>query len=152
MKAILLMILSVLHVQLVGGQVEGIPIRLELYRYVTHPDYVEVQIWYSQTCLTDAEGRCTFEIGETEGGLRGRLTIGEYGQRDVIWPGGDLSLMLNTAEVSESESKPYDFQEPAERLVVRRAGRGWLTVLLVILILAVSFLMLFLYRSEEERR
>lgn len=148
MKAISALILSILHVQLIGAQIEGVPVRLELYHYVLHEEYVEVQVWYSEDCVTDATGRCTFEIGETETGLRGRLWVGEA-WRDVIWPGGELTLSLDVTAVAAGESAPYDFQEePDVPVVVHRAGRAWAPVAIVLLILVWCFVVIWIYKQS----
>ncbi len=74
-----------------GNPMHGVQVELVLYDFKLISGQTLVQKTFSDQCTTDQNGECTIVIGETSGLLRGRLDLGKYGGRDVIWPGGALN-------------------------------------------------------------
>ena len=77
-------------------------------------------------CTTDQAGRCQILIANptwgADGLIRGRLDLGPYGSRSLIWAGGPLEIFL-WLDVNEkldipTESDPYEGQEPHDGLPV----------------------------------
>jgi hypothetical protein len=91
--------------------ISGMEIKLELYTYAGQ----EANIWFEENCQTDINGACKFEIesAPSDGGfLRGTLQVGDFGLRDVIWPGGELKLTIPTDQIGiGQEAAPYEFQQ-----------------------------------------
>jgi hypothetical protein len=130
-------IASSLHVTVVdqsGSPMPGVPVTLDLYFYsYVAPDQMEVRGAFSDGCTTDDHGRCVIVIGETDTILRGYLDLGEYGGRDVFWPGGELSLTIRIEDEKIKigrEAAPYELQEKDDSLIVRRIPWVWIIAIL----------------------
>jgi hypothetical protein len=98
-----------------SNPMQGVRVELVLYDFKLISGRTQVQKTFSDHCITDLNGECTIEIGVTRGSLRGRLSLGKYGGRDVIWPGGELNapimVDLKNNRVKGTEAGAYDFQE-----------------------------------------
>ena len=129
--------------------ISGVEIKLVLYTQQGQ----EVTPWFEESCQTDLDGACLFEIENPppDGGiLRGTLKIGDFGVRDVIWPGGLLELTIPTDQIGVGrEAAPYEFQEEDGGVaIVQRSGLP-LYALLVLLLLA-GLLWYFYQQSRKE--
>jgi hypothetical protein len=106
-----------------GDPMQGVKVELVLYDFKLFSGQTQVQKTFSDRCTTDQNGECTIVIGETSGLLRGRLDLGKYGGRDVIWPGGALNapvlVDLENNRVKGTEAEPYDFQEKDGGVTIR---------------------------------
>lgn len=81
-----------------GLPVAGLPLRFQ-----TEDGRVD------QTCRTDLDGKCRFEVAAQVPIVRGTLTVGSYAQRDVTWSGTSMVLTLRMdALAPDTESRPYD--------------------------------------------
>ena len=125
---------SSVHVMLkdaAGDPLAGVRVTLVLYDISISAEQMEARQIFSGHCRTDQNGECTIQIGETNGVLRGRLDLGRYGGRDVIWPGGALHapvlVDLEHSRVKGSEAGPYDFQEKDGGVPLRH-GTPWLVI------------------------
>jgi len=111
-----------------GVPMQGVRVELVLYDFKLMAGQTQAQKTFSDHCTTDLNGECTIVIGETRGLLRGRLDLGKYGGRDVIWPGGALEapvlVDLEQDRVKGTEAGPYDFQEKDGGVAVRE-GNPW---------------------------
>ena len=135
-----LITISSVHVLVIdaeGVRLSDVQVELVLYEYRENSGQTEVQVTFSDRCQTDQSGECTIMIGETSGLLRGRLDLGKYGGRDVIWPGGVLDapiqVDLKNNTVKGTEAKPFDFQEEDGGVRVQ-SGTPWLVILMSTLI------------------
>jgi hypothetical protein len=127
-------------VHILAADAEGNPlphVRVELVLYEFRPGQTEVREIFSGRCSTDQNGECMIGIGETSGLLRGRLELGRYGGRDVIWPGGVLTapvlVDLQNKRVKGTEVGAYDFQEKDGGITIQ-TGTSWLSILAATLI------------------
>lgn len=125
---------SSMHVRVMDAEGQALPnVRVELILYEFRSGKAEARIAFSEHCTTDQNGECGISIGETSGMLRGRLDLGEYGGRDVIWPGGvlDVPVMvdLENMRVKGTEAGPYDFQERDGGVLIRRTP--WAAIVIV---------------------
>jgi hypothetical protein len=148
-----------LAVELVNYQrqpLAGETITLTLYR--VGPNALEE--WPAGECLTDAAGKCRIDIGwlapkDASGFLRGRVTVGEYGQRSLIWPGGalEVKLWLNAqGQLDVPGEGPLDTDDAAGALPFvppQTLPRilGWLAALLL-----GGLLIWFLYRKAKSQK
>jgi len=105
--------LAELRVRLVdaqGAAVAGVTVTLQLYTF----ERGVARVWQEAACVSDAGGECRFAIPvpPPDGGLlRGVVTVEGYGKRDVLWPGGELSLTLRLDRLEEGrEAGPYEGQ------------------------------------------
>ena len=99
-----------------GDPLAGVKASLFLYQFKD----TEAEVIPSGNCRTDENGRCQISITQKaprdQGGfLRGYLVVGEYGQRTLLWPGGQLEVNVwldqaGSLDVAR-ESKPYDWQK-----------------------------------------
>lgn len=115
--------------------ISGVEISLALYIY----EGQEAILWFEENCQTDADGHCLFQIESTppDGGfLRGTLQVGDFGLRDVIWPGGELKLTVPTDQIGfGQEAVPYEFQpEDGGVEIVQRDGLPLYALLLFFLL------------------
>jgi hypothetical protein len=125
----------------------GIQITLKTYEYREGEAFLIEDV----NCKTDSAGACTLllEKPNTPGMQRGTLQIGDYGTRDVIWPGGMLDLQIPLDQVNFGrEAAPYEYLSEDGGVVVH-AGRFPLYGLVMILILAA--LVAWLYQRAKER-
>ncbi len=106
-----------------GNPMHGVQVELVLYDFKLISGQTQVQKTFTDQCTTDQNGECTIVIGETSEILRGRLDLGKYGGRDVIWPGGALNapvlVDLENNRVKGTEAGPYDFQEKDGGVMIR---------------------------------
>ena len=131
---------SSVHVLVVDAEGEPLPdvrVELVLYDFESGSGQTQARKTFSDRCTTDQNGECTIMIGETRGVLRGRLDLGKYGGRDVIWPGGALDapvmVDLEKSRVKGTEAGPYDFQEKDGGVPIRQTP--WLAIGIVGLIM-----------------
>jgi hypothetical protein len=121
-----------------GNPMPGVQVSLVLYDFETKLGQTEAREVFSDQCRTDSNGECTIRIGETSGVLRGRLELGKYGGRDVIWTGGVLDapvlVDLKQKRVKGMEAGPYDFQEKGDGILIRKET-SWLAILIVTTVL-----------------
>ena len=119
-----------------GNPMQGVRVELVLYDFEFNSGQTQVHKTFSDQCTTDLNGECTIVIGETRGLLRGRLDLGKYGGRDVIWPGGALNapvlVDLENNRVKGTEAGPYDFQEKDGGVAVRE-GMPWFALAAAVL-------------------
>ena len=105
------------------GPRPGVPLRLELYTYQQRRGVTVAVRWYSRETASDADGRAVFLAPEAPDGgiLRGTLWVDEI-PRPVMWPGGDLTLGLHLAHITDGmEAEPFEGEQPgAAPLVVSR--------------------------------
>jgi hypothetical protein len=98
-----------------GNPMQDVKVELVLYDFELNQEQTKALPTFSDHCTTDQNGECWILIGETSGFLRGRLDLGKYGGRDVIWPGGMLNapvlIDLKNNRVKGTEAEPFDFQE-----------------------------------------
>lgn len=133
------------NVTLTDGAGSPLPnVKIRLFFYERTSEYVVQEVLIGR-CRTNDDGRCSISFQEgpqdASGFYRGYLKIGLYGQKSLLWPGGQLeaNVWLNTAgEVHSSrEDKPYDWQEPGKETVSvdaqAREGVGRLVAVIVIL-------------------
>ena len=110
-----------------GKPMPEVRVTLVLYEF----SLTEIRETFSARCTTDAQGECTILIGETSGLLRGRLDLGKYGGRDVIWPGGALTapvvIDVQNRRIKGTEAQPYDFQEKESALTIQKDS-PWLLI------------------------
>jgi len=128
--------------------VEGLHLILTTYTY----EESEAIIRETLTCETDLDGACTLllEKPNQEGMQYGTLQIGEYGTRDLTWPGGMMTLVIPLGQVSFGrEAAPYDFQAEDGGVTVHRRGFPLYAVLMAIL-LAVIFWLVYRYSKKSE--
>ena len=119
-----------------GVPMHGVRVELVLYDFKLSAGQTQAQKTFTDHCTTDLNGECTIVIGETRGLLRGRLDLGKYGGRDVIWPGGALEapvlIDLEQDRVRGTEAGPYDFQEKDGGVAVRE-GIPWFALAAAVL-------------------
>ena len=99
--------------------VSGIHVVLETFEY---QDGEAFQI-ESQTCTTDKSGNCTLllEKPNTNGMQRGTLQIGDYGIRDLVWPGGIQKISIPVDQLDFGrEAAPYEYLPEDGGVVVHR--------------------------------
>ncbi len=117
-----------------GNPLPGLQVKLVLYDFENRDGQIEVRKTFSDRCTTDQNGECTIMIGETDGVLRGRLDLGRYGGRDVIWLGGVLNapvlIDLGSHWVKGTEAGPYDFLQKDEGVSIQQ-GPPWIAILIV---------------------
>ena len=84
----LLLLGGVIHVQVEGANVTGLPVSF----YLESGEAVG-------ECLTDANGRCDIVVTDVDGGdvglIRGYLSVGNAGYRSIVWPGGAVDVALS---------------------------------------------------------
>ena len=135
-----------------GYPMQGVKVELVLYDFKLISGQTQVQKTFSDHCTTDQNGECLILIGGTSGLLRGRLDLGKYGGRDVIWPGGALNapvlVDLKNNRVKGAEAGPFDFQEKDGGVVIQN-GTPWLSILLATLIVGVIVFWAYV-RSRKE--
>lgn len=149
-------LLLVLQANLTGIQISilpskdispvGIQITLKTYEYSEGEAFLIERV----NCKTDSAGICTLllEKPNTTGMQRGMLQIGDYGTRDVLWPGGMLTLQIPLDQVNFGrEAAPYEYLPEDGGLIVHQ-GRFPLYALAMIVILAV--LVWWLYRHAQQ--
>jgi hypothetical protein len=128
--------------------ISGMEITLALYTY----EGQEATIWFEDHCQTDSDGRCLFQIENAppDGGfLRGTLQIGDFGLRDVTWPGGELKLTVPTDQIGFGrEAVPYEFQKKDGGVETVQSDRLPLYTLLVAVLLA--GLVFVVYREAQK--
>jgi hypothetical protein len=128
--------------------ISGMRIKLELYTY----EGQEAHIWFEENCQTDVNGHCLFQIESAapDGDfLRGTLQVGNFGLRDVIWPGGELKLTIPTDQIGfGQEAAPYEFQEKDGGVETIQSNRLPLYSLLVALLL--GGLVFAMYRQAQK--
>lgn len=126
----------------------GVRVELILYRQ-------EGLAWLAETaggCVTDAGGRCEIH-GQAEvwkdGLMRGMLDAQGYGQRPVIWRGGDIKVEIPMNETLHVDGR-YDYLSSDESAApaLRSEPRGGL----ISLFAAVLFLALTLAIHRKARR
>jgi hypothetical protein len=109
-------------------------------------------VWFEESCQTDLDGACVFEIESPppDGGiLRGTLKIGDFGVRDVTWPGGPLKLTIPTEQIGVGrEAAPYEFQAEDGGVAVVQGKNLPLYALLILLLLA--GLLYFVYQKSRK--
>jgi hypothetical protein len=115
--------------------IAGLPIDLVVF----HPEpggWREEQV---SRCETSPDGTCLLH-GETvpwaDGLVRGYLRVGGFGNRALIWPGGDLSLQIQVESLAVTEQR-YDHhpagQDQAPVLLdPRQPAWGWLGMALLV--------------------
>ena len=128
--------ISSVHVSVADAQGVPLPdvqVKLVLYEYRSNS---AVQITFSDSCSTDQNGECTILIGETTGLLRGRLDLGKYGGRDVIWPSGVLNapilVDLENNRVKGAEAQAFEFQEKDGGVRIE-SEVSWFRILIMVL-------------------
>lgn len=129
--------------------VEGLHLTLTTYTY----DKGEAVIRETITCETDSQGACTLLLVRPEqGGMqRGSLRIGEHGTRDLIWPGGMLSLVIPLEQVGFGrEAAPYDFQREDGGVPVRKRAFP-VYALLMGAFLLLLFSQIYRYAKTQEK-
>lgn len=135
-----------------GAPLADVRVELVLYEYQFNSGQAEAQPVFSDQCVTDRNGECTIVIGETRGLLRGRLDLGKYGGRDVIWPGGALNapvlVDLKNKRVKGTEAGAYDFQEKDGGVAIQH-GTPWLVILTAAMMVCGIVLRAYL-RSRKE--
>jgi len=116
-----------------GKPLADVRVELVLYAFESNSGQMQARKTFSDHCATDQNGECTIVIGETRGILRGRLDLGKYGGRDVIWLGGALEapvmIDLEKSRVKGTEAGPYDFQEKDGGVPIRQTP--WLAIMIV---------------------
>ncbi len=135
-----------------GNPMQGVRVELVLYDFKLISGRTQAQNTFSDHCNTDQNGECWILIGETSGLLRGRLDLGKYGGRDVIWPGGELNapimVGLKNNRVKGTEAGAYDFQEKDGGVTI---GQGIPWILIILATLIVSGIVFRAYvRSRQE--
>jgi hypothetical protein len=129
--------------------ISGVEIKLVLYTQQGQ----EVTPWFEESCETDLDGACLFEIESPppDGGiLRGTLKVGDFGVRDLTWPGGLLELTIPTDQIgSGREAVPYEFQAEDGGVDVVQ-GKGLPLYALLILLLLTGLLWYFYQQSRKE--
>lgn len=149
-------LLLVLQANLTGVQISilpsedispaGIQITLKTYEYREGEAFLIERV----NCTTNSAGTCTLllkkpNIAEMQ---RGTLQIGDYGARDVIWPGGMLDLQIPLDQVNFGrEAAPYEYLPEDGGLAVHE-NRFPLYALVMILILIA--LLGWLYRHAQQ--
>ena len=101
----------------VGNPLSNVKIRLFLYQSKSDYEVSEILIG---DCRTDKNGQCSISFQDaphdSSGFYRGYLQIGKYGQKNLLWPGGQLDAIVwldaESKVYSPRESEPYDWQEP----------------------------------------
>jgi len=78
-----------------GKPLEGIKISLFLYDF----QGASLSAQYMGSCQTNNYGICTILVPayaprDSSGFYRGYLTVGHYGRRSVLWPGGDFAVSV----------------------------------------------------------
>ena len=135
-----------------GYPMQYVKVELVLYDFKLISGQTQVQKAFSDHCTTDQNGECWILIGETSGLLRGRLDLGKYGGRDVIWPGGALNapvlVDLKNNRVKGAEAAAFDFQKKDGGVVIQN-GTPWLSILLATLIVGVIVFWAYV-RSRKE--
>ena len=126
----------------------GIAVELTLYAQ-------EGSAWQTQKggeCVTTADGRCeirgrTAEIWP-DGLIRGTLEIEGYGERPVIWRGGNISLEIDMNEALHVDG-PYDYLDDDNAApILENEPRGGLSSLIVAIVFLV--LTLTIYRKTRK--
>ncbi len=129
--------------------ISGVTTTLTLYTYQDQ----KAKVWFEESCQTDLDGACLFEIESAppDGGiLRGTLKVGDFGVRDVIWPGGLLKLTIPTDQIGIGrEAAPYEFQAEDGGVAVVQ-GKGLPLYALLILLLLTGLLWFVYQRSQKE--
>ena len=159
MKTYLFALLLVLQANTTGVSVRvldaeqeprsGVRLTLKTYAY----QHGEAFLIETQTCKTDTAGTCSLllENPNTTGMQRGTLQIGDFGTRDLIWPGGMLTLNIPLAQLGFGrESAPYEFQAEDGGLVVHEK-RFPTYALLMLLILGVLFWQVYQYAKTQQK-
>ena len=135
-----------------GNPLQGVRVELVLYDFKLISGQTQVQKTFSDHCTTDQNGECWILIGGTSGLLRGRLDLGKYGGRDVIWPGGALNapvlVDLKNNKVKGMEAGPFDFQKKDGGVVIQN-GTPWLSILLATLIVGVIVFWAYVQSRKE---
>jgi hypothetical protein len=135
----------------------GVVVELELYEYSEDA----ITIRYIGKCTTDAIGQCRIEIEkpsfDATGFLRGRIVVGDYGKRALIWRGGilDVPVWLDAANTLEDagESQPYAGQQAQEiDLRIIHAPRLRLADVIIPLVVIGGLLTYFLIQNNSNKR
>ena len=128
---------------------ENIQVTLKTYEYRDG----EAFLLETQVCKTDSEGTCTLllEKPDTTGMQRGTLQVGNYGTRDVTWPGGMLTLQIPLDRVGFGrEAAPYDFQTEDGGVPVRKSAFP-LYALLMGVFLVFLYSQIYRYAKTQEK-
>jgi hypothetical protein len=130
---------SSVHIQVMdvnGKGLANVEAALTLYSFSVHGDQLWARPIFSDSCATDKDGKCTIVIGETDTFLRGRIDLGKYGGRDLIWPGGaiDVPIQIDAGRVQfGTEAGPYDFEEDDTGVIIH--STPWLAAFFMFLAL-----------------
>ena len=140
-----------LHLRVIdvsGKPMGDVSVTLELYTYVDQ----DANIWFEEVCQTDLDGRCEFQIESAppDGGfLHGSLQVGDFGIRDVTWPGGEFNITIPVEQIGfGQEAEPYAFQQEDGGVEIFQR-RGLPVYALIILLILVS-LSVFMYRKARK--
>jgi hypothetical protein len=140
--------LDIRVVDAVQEPVEGLHLTLTTYTYKDGQAYLRE----TQECDTDAQGNCTLllEKPNQEGMQRATLQIGDHGSRDLIWPGGMMTLSIPLEQVNFGrEAVPYEFQaEDGGVAVVEK--KFPIFALLMLLFLGIIFWQVYRYAQSQE--
>lgn len=120
--------LEVVIVDEMGQRVEGVPVSLVLYRFDQQGKAYPHPVG---ECVTDITGRCRFDIPlsaprDASGFLRGVVRT-PFGNRSVLWPGGELeiSLLVVQGEVRVESDADFDIvPTPPPDLISPPPGRA----------------------------
>ncbi len=98
--------------------VAGVEVALEMFEY--RQDFIRA--YRSGRCTTDESGTCAIPLPSppigADGFLRGRLTVGEYGTRSLLWPGGMFTIHVMLDESGEGLDIPghYPLEGRSEKV------------------------------------
>lgn len=125
--------------------VSGIQVVLETFAY---QDGEALRI-EKQTCTTDEKGNCTLllEKPNRNGMQRGILQIGDYGIRDLVWPGGMQKISIPVDQLDFGrEAAPDEYLPEDGGVVVHRGGFPLYAFLMILLLIVISVV---IYRHSQ---
>ncbi len=147
---------DVVLIRLAGSQgdpLAGVRIKLFLYRF----DDSRVRAIPAGSCRTGEDGRCLIvvkkDVRDESGFYRGYLAVGSYGNRPVLWPGGELSTNVWLDEDGgvdvAGESGPYDWQEGGETPQVAVGTRFPAAKIAIVVVVLVCWLGLLWWKGRR---
>ena len=129
--------------------VEGLQLTLTTYIYNQEG---EAMIRESVSCKTDPEGSCSLILSDPnkDGMQYATLQVGEYGTRDLTWPGGMMKLVIPLDQLGFGrEAAPYDFQAEDGGVLVRTKDFPLYAVLMALLLITI-FWLIYRYAKKQE--
>ena len=99
---------NIIHVTVIGDN--GRPQPAVLVEFISEDGSVKERC-FTDNSASNSAGQCTITgiPSPVDGGLiRGQMQVGSWGFRSVIWPGGELNLLIDVSEGLTFNHPPHD--------------------------------------------